>query len=515
MDFSVHPLTKLVGMLRTLCLGILFVGWLTGSAQPFTLDTTFKPSYAFAHASLKNTTGSVYDIIEEEDGKLMIYGAFKDEAPGVPDKVIRLNPDGSLDPTWTFSVPVEDGLFIGHKFEDQYTLGNGGGMIETDLSGKLLHPGSMLDPFNVIPRDSGFYCGLTSPAYFFEDGSFLVGASGCKFPNSTTPVRFLEFMKVDSAGYVDTSFVHTPDFSIMDIIEYDSTRLLLYSWWMEKYDGVKVNNICRIFKDGSIDTTFQVDSQFIRTGRPLVVQEDGKIIIGAFWITLTDRSDTLALLRLHPNGSIDTTFEMIPAKKYQPDYYSGFIYSGFNYGCTTSDGGLLLGGQFDEYQGVSRYNIVKTDEHGNIDLRYFNGAGIDSTIGTWYPAGISRIVPGQNDTYYVMGNFLMFDDQPVKPIIRLLGLSHTVGLEEEIKPKLVKVFPNPAIDEVTFEWEEFPGHDPVTIRLYDLQGRLLGEYRPPAVATAYTIRLPEISGTLVYEVEREGVVERGKLVVRK
>jgi hypothetical protein len=89
-----------------------------------------------------------------------------------------------------------------------------------------------------------------------------------------------------------------------------------------------------------------------------------------------------------------------------------------------------------------------------------------------------------------------------------------VGVEEELKPRLVKVYPNPASEEVTVEWGELPGLDPVTIRLYDVQGRLLGEYAPPVVATAYTIRLPEMSGTLVYEVERGGVVERGKLVVR-
>ena len=113
-----------------------------------------------------------------------------------------------------------------------------------------------------------------------------------------------------------------------------------------------------------------------------------------------------------------------------------------------------------------------------------------------------------------MGQFLQFDGQPVKPIIRLLGLSHTVGVEEELKPKQLKVYPNPASDEVTFAWEDLSGFDAAVIRLFDLQGRLLAEQNWPAGVQEYTIQLPEYSGTVLYEVERGGVVERGKLVVR-
>ncbi|MEZ4829113.1 MAG: hypothetical protein R3C61_22940 [Bacteroidia bacterium] len=55
---------------------------------------------------------------------------------------------------------------------------------------------------------------------------------------------------------------------------------------------------------------------------------------------------------------------------------------------------------------------MKTDANGFIDLRYFNGEGIDS-LKNWlnYPASVRNIIPAQNDKYYVMGHFLKYDGQ--------------------------------------------------------------------------------------------------------
>jgi len=73
-----------------------------------------------------------------------------------------------------------------------------------------------------------------------------------------------------------------------------------------------------------------------------------------------------------------------------------------------------------------------------------NGAGVDSTNDFWgLPERVISVTQGQNDTYYVTGTFNTFDGQPVKPIIRLLGLSHTVGLVEEVVSRRLKVFLNP------------------------------------------------------------------------
>ncbi len=489
-----------------------------GISQPFTLDTTFVPDYDFYRnfypsSSSEIVTGNPVNIIVEENGKVVAYGAIKDTRAWVSDNVIRFNSDGSIDPDWNFSIQVEKGFYIGHKLLNRYFFGNRGGVIETDLSGNILTPGPWWNPDNWAPRDSGYSGGAYSPAYFFDDGSFIVSASGSGFPNSTNPVRWPEIIKVDSTGFVDTSFNHSLFYGLSDIVEYDSTRLLLYGPWVSSYDGIAVNSTFRIYKDGTIDTTFKLDPRFELAGRPILVQDDGKILVGARLMTLTNRSDTLALIRLHQDGEIDSTFEIIPSKK----PLSNSLYTSFTFSCTTSDGGLLLGGYFDEYQGVPRHNIVKTDQDGVIDLRYFNGSGIDSTIGTWYPAMVGGIVPGQNDTYYVMGNFLMFDGQPVRSLIRLLGLSHTVGIGEEVEAeaKLVKAYPNPATDEVTFAWGQISGFGEVEVRLFDLQGRLLAEENWPPGIQEYTFSLPEYTGTIVYEVERSGLVERGKLVVRK
>lgn len=489
-------------MERVATLIVLFIVLVRfASAQPFSLDTTFNPTYAFVDDDNKNYTGFIADFYEEPDGRIMLVGGFDDIPSTNRSSWLRLHPNGNVDYSWNPLIPAVTGYFSIHKASTSYYFGNYYGITSTDLSGK------MISGYSKIPRDSGFSCGAFGFPYVFEDGSFLAGIGGCAYPHPGNVQRIINFMRVGADGYVDTTFRHNANSTVGWTYPYDSTRILCYGNWVTEYDGFPINRVFRIYKDGTLDTTFNVPSGFSRMGYPIHVQDDGKVILG--WNYALRGADTLTLFRLHPNGDFDSTFNFQSSLTH-PYWPTGTVVSA----CATSDGGYLFGGAFTEFDGYRRNNIVKTDGDGFVDTLYFNGPGIDSVkSGLGFPPAVNKIVSGQNDTYYVMGKFLMFNGQPVKPIIRLLGLSHTVGVEEEQRPKQLKVFPNPASDEVTFAWEELSGFDAAVIRLFDLQGRLLAEQNWPTGVQEYTIQLPEHSGTVLYEVERGGGVERGKLVV--
>lgn len=140
-----------------------------------------------------------------------------------------------------------------------------------------------------------------------------------------------------------------------------------------------------------------------------------------------------------PNGLLDTSFNNIVSLNL-PSYLAiGAI-------CKTTDGGKLIGGAFNYYDGYPRGNLVKTDANGFIDTNYFKGSGIgyvNSNPSVILPAGVSSITKGLNDTYFITGRFNRYDGATVKPLIKLKGL--TSGLLNS-KPRLSSfaLYPNPS-----------------------------------------------------------------------
>ncbi|MEZ4773445.1 MAG: T9SS type A sorting domain-containing protein [Bacteroidia bacterium] len=358
-----------------------------------------------------------------------------------------------------------------------------------------------------MPLDTNFSISTHIP-YLFPDGSMLVGGTGGKYPSANNFQRRLYFMRIRPDGYVDSSFHHNTNFDVEKTMRYDATRLLLYGGWMTHYDSVPVNKICRIDTEGNLDTTFYSGIFFSGGPQPKYIQPDGKIIVGERFM-IHNHPDTLGLIRLNPDGSLDSTFN---------NFNSIHGQSSVTTVCPTTDGGFLIGGFFTSYQGYPRNRIVKTDANGFIDLRYFNGEGIDSSK-NWvnYPASVRNIIPAQNDKYYVMGHFLKYDGQVVRPLIRILGLSHTVGVEAATPPQ-VRVYPNPAAGDVRMEWELPPGSRNAEIRVRDIQGR---EVARQTVSTQEgqwlwdTREMPD--GIYLYELRTEAkeVLAQGKIVVKK
>ncbi|MEI6820454.1 MAG: T9SS type A sorting domain-containing protein [Bacteroidota bacterium] len=400
-------------------------------AQAFTLDTTFNINYDF-YALWGDLDPKVYGLNYEPDGKLMIYGYFWDG--GTIADVLRLYEDGSLDNSWQFIVGGQGILFL-ERLNNVYIMGNG---ISGGYFDKLNYTGQLTDlawGHNLLSENT---CGEYYIPYFFSDGSMLVGSDGvCNLVQHLT--KFLP------DGTVDTNFRHTTNNTVWGITKYSSDKLLLYGGGQNsftKYDTTTANVMCRIDTLGNLDTTFK--SIFISgysNLKPLYIQNDGKIIIGIVF-SIINCPSTLYLIRLNANGSLDSTFNNFNNV--------GNNSGGVTTACPTTDGGYLIGGEFTQYQGYLRNNIVKTDVNGFIDTTYFNGEGIDSVGYSGLYSFVYCIKKGTNDTYYVMGDFTHYNGVHVYPIIRLKGIS--AGINEIRQEKgVVRVYPNPTKDNLTIE----------------------------------------------------------------
>ncbi len=418
----------------SLILGFLFTNILNTRAQEFSIDTTFKINYDFYNPYSNFPT--IYGMSEEQNGKLMIYGDFTDSS--YFGNAIRIYQNGTVDNS--FYYPWPDGVKFIEQINNEYLVYTFNVYAKFDYYGNV----DTAWTINTMKDDK---CGIYHYPYIFQDGSLFVGADTCNMPDSKT--RF--FKRLLPNGRMDTNFCHRTNGLVFGFLKYSNDKLLLYSTGSNgftRYDTVPIIRMCRIDTLGNLDTTFKSiftngNSLIYTSPVPLFVQNDDKIIVAGA-STTTYNNTILSLLRLNPNGSLDTTFNNFNTIS----FLNG---EGIKSVCPTSDNGYLIGGSFTHYQGYLRNNICKTDINGFIDTNYFKGEGLDSVF---TPNSILPIVcninKGANDTYYVMGYFNYYNGVHVNPIFRIKGLS--AGINEIKQENLeIKIYPNPTKDNLTIE----------------------------------------------------------------
>ena len=399
-------------------------------AQAFSLDTSFNLNYNFY---FMGSGATVVGLNFEQDNKILIYGYFNDGYNN-PSSALRLYKNGNFDTSWHY-IWEEYVQFI-ELYNNEYIQYGGNMIFKMSLSGNETDTSWT----NNAHKDN--VCGVYYCPYILQDGSVLIGSDTCNYPDNKTHF----FKRLLPNGRMDTNFSHKTNGPVFGIKKYSTDKLLIYGGGQNgftKYDTIPANVMCRIDTLGNLDTTFK--SIFVSgysNPIPYYIQNDGKIIVvGGFYINNNNQYQTM--IRLNPNGSLDSTFNNFNSLTY-PD---GVICV-----CPTTDNGYLIGGGFKNYQGYVRNNICKTDINGFIDTTYFNGEGIDSCYNepNCGNSHVSCIKKDTYDTYYVMGYFTYYNGVHVNPIIRLKGIS--AGINEIKQEKgFVKVYPNPTKDNLTIE----------------------------------------------------------------
>lgn len=142
------------------------------------------------------------------------------------------------------------------------------------------------------------------------DGKILVGGS---FSSFSGVVR-QNIVRLNSDGSIDTTFVppaFTVFYSLSEVyaIAVQPDGKILLAGRFSTVGGVARPTVVRLNADGSVDTSFQTpfgDSG--STAYALALQPDGRILVGGSMQIVEGESIYNSLVRLHPNGSRDSTF---------------------------------------------------------------------------------------------------------------------------------------------------------------------------------------------------------------
>ncbi len=204
---------------------------------------------------------------------------------------------------------------------------------------------------------------------------------------------------------LDTSFVTEAGFNnaVMTTAVQPDGKILVGGWFTT-YQGISRSNIARLNADGSLDTSFNVGAGFDAVVYSIVLQADGKILVGGDFTSYNGITQN-SIARLNADGSIDTSFNM----------GNGLTTSGgmafVNTMAIQNDGKILVGGRFTDYNGTPRQRIARINTDGTIDTSFVVGSGFNADVKTIALQSDGKIVAG--------GSFKSYSFTNVNYIVRL------------------------------------------------------------------------------------------------
>ena len=197
-----------------------------------------------------------------------------------------------------------------------------------------------------------------------SDGKIIAIGYFSHYKNSPAP----RIVRLNTDGTIDKTFnPGTGANSRVTCMAIQPDDKIIIGGAFTSFNGVTKNYFVRLNTNGSIDYTFSIGAGFNSTTKSIVVQPDGKILVGGSF-TIYDGTFRSYIIRLNANGSIDNSFT---------------IGTGFNARVNAlylqPDSKVLVGGLFTNYNGVAQTYFTRLNGDGTLDnnLVSYSGTGVE------------------------------------------------------------------------------------------------------------------------------------------
>lgn len=410
---------------------------------------------------------------------------FSSADPGGPGYPVRLD-DGNILVSGTFQYPGDPNV---HHCA---VLGNNGELVSPNFYGTYMGLGRMVEWNDMIYNqhpgliDRYFHDGTIDPTFdmgqsyvdFLQPAEFNVEGDGSVLcagairiaPGIGQPIYGL--VKFTNTGAVDSTYQHRLSNGNIHVLRGTGDGRYWCSGVLDNYDGHPVSRFFRIWPDGELDPTFSTP---IVAGyaRGVYTMPNGKLILAGGFV-VSGVTDTLYVIRLNPDGSLDSNFNNSLHLEWFNDSLMALV-PGVADMIPLDSAHLMIGGSFWTIDGERRGAIAVIDTAGNLDTVLCNYYGCDSVSGgpdndRAYGA-VGDLAMLDDGFVYVCGAYTGFDDGIWHPeqgmITRLYPLS--VGLPEQVaRPVSLSLSPNPGSTYVNINTDHSGQGD---IAVYDMWGR--------------------------------------------
>lgn len=329
---------------------------LNAIGQAGSLDTTFNETRFnhFGDGSGPEGGISVSRSILQPDGKIIVFGGLTNYNGILLNGIVRLNSDGSIDESFKASINQYSSIISGILLPNGYILVSGSFTQINDTTANriaLLKPNGSLDTtFN-----SG--AGPNNPIWDMQlqsSGKIIIIGSFDEF--DAQPVGRIARLNMD--GSIDTSFNNNGANGTITNLVIKSDNKIIISGYYSTYNGIDAEQLIMLDENGFLDSGFAVTSN--NSISTFKLQQDGKLVVTG--ISEINGVACNEIIRLLENGTID------------PQFVTG---SGPNSNIINleiqPDGKIIIGGDFTEYDGVSRNQIARLNSNGSLDTTFAEG----------------------------------------------------------------------------------------------------------------------------------------------
>jgi len=267
------------------------------------LDTDFL-------TGLSGADGSVYSVVVQSDGRVLVGGAFGSVNGVVRNRIARVGIDGTLDVSFSPGSGADGSVFsLAETFDgDSRKLYVGGAFT---LFQSVFHPGivrlndnGILDATFVNSGVNGIvYAVAVYPTNSIFAGKVLIG--GLFTTVNGLPQTNIARLNID--GSLDTNFIASAD-GIVRALAIQNDDAALLGGEFAHVNGAIANRLARLNTDGSVDAAFTSTAApgLNDTVNAIAVQADNRIVVVGQFLTANGLTRN-HITRLLPSGAPDPT----------------------------------------------------------------------------------------------------------------------------------------------------------------------------------------------------------------
>lgn len=334
----------------------------------------------------------------QADGRVLVGGSFVGARGVTVNRIVRLETDGTLDPTWDISgTPGVNNVVHAIKEQPngkilvggQFTTARG-----TTVNGIIrLNNDGTLDPSWDLSGTPGV-SGTVRTIALQPDGKIVIGGTFLTARGTTVN----NIVRLNSDGTIDPAWnlTGTPgaSASVRSIGIQNSGKIVIGGDFVSAR-GTVVNSIVSLNSDGTIDPAWDLTGTPGVSGsvRSIAIQPDGKIVAsGSFFSargTVVNR-----VIRLNTTGTLDGAWDLSGTVGANNVVYDAKL---------QSDGKIIIGGAFTAVRGVTRRYCARLNSDGTLDTTFNASAGSTGQAG--YPTTGGNGIALSGSSAYIVNRF--------------------------------------------------------------------------------------------------------------
>lgn len=354
------------------------VSYLTRLNPDGSIDDSFNTGTGF--------NGKVYASYLQVDGKIILGGSFTSYKGINVGRLIRLNPDGSYDDSFNTSVGATSGIVYDIALQSDGKIIIVGSFIKytnttVNRVARLL-PNGTLDSSFLTGSGSGLN---VTHALITSDHKIILTGNFTQFNN----ISAKRIIRLKENGTFDSDFNSGTGFNgDVNAIALCQDGKMILGGDFTTYNDITANRIICLNEDGSRDENFQMGTGFSKEGvQVLKINTKGEIMVGGSFTGFYNNSEANRLFFLNANGTPKADFDIGagPASASVLSLESD------------DEGSWFVGGSFSVFDGLNQGRLAKISSEGEHDIAYLSsGVGFDNSVLCVLPLSDKKTIVGGN-----------------------------------------------------------------------------------------------------------------------